>query len=200
MAHQYFDDNRDLAHDLKTYETELLGDSFRFTTDSGVFSRDRLDFGSRLLLESTAHLDFPEGPLLDLGCGYGPVGTVLGRFHPERTIRMVDISERALDLAKQNTAMNGVHNVAIDRSSAYDQITAERFAAIFTNPPIRAGKQLVHQFLAGAYDQLLPGGALLVVIQKKQGAPSAKKKMEEVFGQVEEIERKKGYWILLSRK
>ena len=113
---------------------------------------------------------------------------------------MVDVNERALELAKHNAAQNDVSNVEIYQSDIYENIENKSFAAILSNPPIRAGKKVVHEILEQAYDHLMVGGQLLIVIQKKQGAPSAKKKMEDVFGNVERINLYKGYWILASIK
>ncbi|MDO4671152.1 MAG: class I SAM-dependent methyltransferase [Aerococcus sp.] len=201
MAHQYFDDNASLAHDRKTYETTLLDEKYRFITDSGVFSRERLDFGSVVLIKAAAKTPVPNmGPLLDLGCGYGPIGIVMAHQLPERTVEMVDVNGRALALARENAAANQVLNVNIHSSDGYSEVQATDYARILTNPPIRAGKQVVHRFITEARSHLAPGGDLLVVIQKKQGAPSARDKMQEVFGNVERIALEKGYWILRSVK
>ena len=114
---------------------------------------------------------------------------------------MVDVNERALSLARRNAEANNIRNVKVYESNTYDQVPEGRqFAAIVSNPPIRAGKQVVHRILSEAHVHLLPGGTLTVVIQKKQGAPSAEQKMLEVFGNVEIIARDKGYWIIQSVK
>src|SRR5699024_7237756 len=134
-----------------------------------------------------------------VGCGYGPIGLSLAHAYPERTVEMIDVNERALKLAKQNAADNQMKNVKIYQSAAYEHVTGT-FAAIVTNPPIRAGKQVVHEMLAEAYDHLEPCGTLTAVIQKKQGAASAEKKMLEVFRNATRIARDKGYWIIQSEK
>ncbi|MDO4680735.1 MAG: class I SAM-dependent methyltransferase [Aerococcus sp.] len=201
MAHQYFDDNTNLAHDEKTYQVTFEGQTYIFQTDSGVFSRQRLDFGSEVLLGAAVGTKPTVlGPILDLGCGYGPIGIVMAHEEPERVIEMVDVNERALDLAHKNAEANQRENVQIHLSSGYQTVHQSPYARILTNPPIRAGKQVVHSFITGATDHLKPGGDLLLVIQKKQGAPSAQKKMAEVFGNVERIALKKGYWVLRSQK
>ncbi len=114
-------------------------------------------------------------------------------------VEMVDVNNRALELAKKNAVNNDVNNVNIHESSCYENVNGQ-FASIISNPPIRAGKEVVHTILADAHNLLVPGGELWIVIQKKQGAPSAMKKMEEVFGNCEVIERTKGYYILMSKK
>ncbi|RPA60902.1 class I SAM-dependent methyltransferase [Aerococcus agrisoli] len=199
-SHQYFENNEDLGHDIQSYETVIFDQKFKFTTDSGVFSRGNLDFGTRVMLEALDLDSLPEGDILDLGAGYGPVGVIMGTVLPDRHIYGVDISERAIGLAKQNASNNHVDNVTFAVSDVYADVDKKDFAVILTNPPVRAGKETVHHFMSEAIHYLKPGGEIYVVLQKKQGAPSAMKKLEEVFGNVEEIERRKGYWILRSVK
>ncbi len=112
---------------------------------------------------------------------------------------MVDVNERALELAKENAANNNVENIRIFQSNVYEKVDGQ-YAAILSNPPIRAGKHIVHEILGKAFDHLVPGGELWIVIQKKQGAPSALKKLEETFAEVEIVEKKKGYYIIKSKK
>lgn len=175
--------------------------TFQFASDNGVFSKNTIDFGSQLLIESyevPPHL--AQGKLLDVGCGYGPMGLSFAKAYPEMSVEMVDVNERAMDLAKRNAEANGIQNVTIHESNTYDNVHAKDYSVIISNPPIRAGKEVVHRILAEAYDHLVEEGQLVIVIQKKQGAPSAQKKMQEVFGNVERIALDKGYWILVSTK
>lgn len=175
--------------------------TFQFASDNGVFSKNTIDFGSQLLIESyevPPHL--AQGKLLDVGCGYGPMGLSFAKAYPEMSVEMVDVNERAMDLAKRNAEANGIQNVTIHESNTYDNVYAKDYSVIISNPPIRAGKEVVHRILAEAYDHLIEEGQLVIVIQKKQGAPSAQKKMQEVFGNVERIALDKGYWILVSTK
>lgn len=181
-------------------EAEIAGRKFSFITDAGVFSKNRVDVGSEVLMTTASKTSFPEGDLLDMGCGYGPVGLYLAAAFPTRQIEMVDMNERALDLAKDNAKLNEIENVRIYQSNLFEHVENHQFAGIVSNPPIRSGKKVVHQILEEAYDHLLPGGLLQIVIQKKQGAPSARKKMEEVFGNVDRVALDKGYWILESKK
>lgn len=184
----------------ETWEQKIDGKNFTYTTDAGVFSKNQIDVGSEVLMTTAAKVDFPKGNLLDVGCGYGPVGIYLAQAFPQRQIEMIDVNERALGLAEINAEANKVSNVDIYLSDLFEQVENKEFAGIISNPPIRAGKKVVHEILETAYDYLVEGGQLLIVIQKKQGAPSAKKKMEEVFGNVERINLDRGYWILASRK
>ena len=194
----YFTNQPSTPHDLSEWTFDLKGKRFRFTTDSGVFSKKTVDFGSRVLIDAFTEEDLPEGDILDVGCGYGPIGLSLAS-QSSRVVEMVDINERAVELAKLNAKHNGVANVDIHVSNIYESVEGE-FAAVLSNPPIRAGKAVVHTILEGAYPLLVEDGTLTVVLQKKQGAPSAAKKMEEVFGNVKTLTKDKGYYILQSVK
>ena len=197
MSAHYYTNKPETAHDRKTWTYPLLGKTYQFITDSNVFSRDTVDFGSRVLIEAFSDDGLPEGSILDVGCGYGPIGLSLADS-TNRLVHMVDVNERAMELAKENAALNHVENIKVYESSVYDSVEKKDFAAIVSNPPIRAGKKVVHGIIEGAKEHLQPNGTLTIVIQKKQGAPSAKKKMEEVFGQVETVTSSKGYYIFKS--
>lgn len=200
MADHYYTSNPNSKSNPEKFTTSLLGHSFEFTTDSGVFSKDKIDYGSKVLIEAVVDSELIKGDLLDMGCGYGPIGISLANKFKDKTIHMVDVNERALDLARGNALDNKVENVEIYQSSTFEEVKKDNFAGVITNPPIRAGKKVVHEILEDSYNYLKDGGQLFVVIQKKQGAPSAKKKMEEVFDNVERIVLDNGYWVLMSQK
>ncbi|MHC9532283.1 class I SAM-dependent methyltransferase [Dellaglioa sp. L3N] len=200
MTNYYFTKNPDVIHDEKEWTFELMNNEFKFTTDNGVFSKKTVDFGSRVLLNAFEQQEITAGSLLDVGCGYGPIGLAIAKSQPERKVDMTDVNELALELAKKNATINHISNVNIFESAAYDNVTKTDYAAIITNPPIRAGKDVVHAILGGAFDHLKSGGQLLAVLQKKQGAGSAQKKMTDVFGNCEIILKDKGYYILMSVK
>lgn len=141
-----------------------------------------------------------EGKILDVGCGYGPIGLSLAFSYPDKIVEMVDVNSRAMELARENALSNNIHNIKVYESDCLDQVESKEFAAIVTNPPIRAGKQVVHKIFEQSYHHLVAGGSLWVVIQKKQGAPSAMDKLEQIFGEVEVVEKKKGYYILVAKK
>ena len=195
MSKMYYAETPDAAHDIHDLNVSLLGQSFHFYTDAGVFSKKMVDYGSQVLLNA---LDLERGKnLLDVGCGYGPLGISLAKVQGVQST-MIDINSRAIDLAKKNAERNGV--VAhIFQSNIYENVS-EKFDYIISNPPIRAGKKVVHEIIEGAFDHLNQGGSLTIVIHKKQGAPSAKAKMEDVFGNSEIIRKDKGYYILRSEK
>ena len=195
MSKMYYAENPEAAHDINELRVELLGEKMTFLTDAGVFSKKMVDFGSQLLLKC---LEVDEGEtVLDVGCGYGPLGLSLAKAYGVQAT-MVDINNRALDLARQNAERNKVE-VTIFQSNIYEQVEG-KFDHVISNPPIRAGKQVVHEIIEKSKDFLEIGGDLTIVIQKKQGAPSAKSKMEDVFGNCEIVKKDKGYYILRSVK
>ena len=198
MADHYFSKNPHSKSDPRKWTFTLRGEKFFFNTDAGVFSKGEVDFGSRLLIESFV-MPHTEGDILDVGCGYGPIGLAIAKSFPERTVQMVDVNGRAIELAGRNAKENAVENVVIYESDGLSNVEGN-FAAILTNPPIRAGKETVFKFYDEAFAKLKPGGELWVVIQKKQGAPSTIDRLSELFGQVETVEKKKGYYILKAEK
>ncbi|WP_270346439.1 class I SAM-dependent methyltransferase [Lactococcus petauri] len=195
-TNMYYEDNRDLAHDVQELSVELLGLPLHFLTDAGVFSKNAIDYGSRVLLDNFQS----EGAktLLDVGCGYGTLALTLAKKYGLKAT-LVDVNSRALDLAKKNADKNNIEVNDIFLSNIYDQVEG-KFDAIISNPPIRAGKEVVHTILSDAYEHLNDGGHLTIVIQKKQGAPSAQKKMKDVFDNCEIVAKDKGYYILKSYK
>ena len=198
MPH-YFDPNPELDHKPGEMQVRLHGLDFNFVTDSGVFSRSRLDYGTNLLIEAVlADQKKMTGRLLDLGCGYGPVGIIMKRVFPALEVVLCDINSRALELARKNARLNQIHYMEILQSDGLQNVTGP-FDTIMTNPPIRAGKAVVFRFFSEAAEQLKPDGQLYVVIQKKQGAPSALKKLQELFQQVEVIEHAAGYWVIRAK-
>lgn len=192
MAEHYYTQNPDAAHDEKTVIFESLGLQLRCVTDAGVFSRDGLDMGTRILLESLPEM---HGEILDLGCGWGPVGVVLGKKYPEARILMSDINQRAAELARRNLEANGVKNARVVCGDGYAAVDG-RFDAILLNPPIRTGKAVIYAMFADAKAHLQDQGALYIVIRKQQGAESAEKYLKTQYGKVERIAREKGYWVL----
>lgn len=199
MSNHYYTNQPEVAHNRKQWTFPLKEKTYTFITDSNVFSKGTVDFGSRVLIETFTADNLPEGAILDVGCGYGPIGLSLA-FDTGREVEMVDINERAVELAKENAELNKIDHVAIYTSFIYESVENNQFAAIVSNPPIRAGKEVVHTIISGSHAKLVKGGTLTIVIQKKQGAPSAKAKMEEIFGNAEIVKKEKGYFIIVSEK
>lgn len=195
MPDYYYTQEPASAHKERSITARALGLTLSFETDAGVFSKNELDPGSRLLIESMGALS---GRVLDLGCGWGPVGTFLSLANPQAQLVMSDVNERALDLARRNLKNNG---------AAAEVVSSDGFAAlegtfdhVATNPPIRAGKALIYGLFDTAHERLRDGGALTIVIRKQQGAPSALKHLQETFGNAEVIAKGGGYWIIRSVK
>lgn len=199
MSNHYYDQDPQSPHNIERWSYDLRGKHFFFVTDSGVFSKERVDYGSRVLIDNFSWTDLPQGNFLEIGCGYGPIGLALA-YASGRRIEMVDINQRALDLAEHNAKENHISQVDIHFSDVYQSVYENSYAAIISNPPVRAGKKVVHQILIEAFDLLKENGTLTIVLQKKQGAPSAKKQMAETFGNAEIIKKDKGYYIIQSKK
>ena len=196
MSEQYFTNQPTSEHKYAKFETEILGNTIVFHTDSGVFSKGGLDFGTRTLLEAVPPL---HGRILDLGCGWGAVGVSVGKKYPETVIVMSDVNERAMELAKKNLKENNVTNSCVIKSDAMDDVDGT-FDFILNNPPIRAGKAVIYKMFDQASERLNKGGALYVVIRKQQGAASAKAHLQEKFDHVEVIAKEKSYWIIECKK
>nr|WP_295971098.1 class I SAM-dependent methyltransferase [uncultured Bacillus sp.] len=195
MTDHYYSRTQNVESDPQFWDYTLKNTCFRFKTDNGVFSKNEVDFGSRLLIEAFEMPD-TDGDILDVGCGYGPIGLTVAKHWPERQIYMVDVNLRAVGLAKDNSELNGITNIKVYESDRLKAVKGMKFAAILTNPPIRAGKNIVHDIYEQSFDCLLPGGELWVVIQKKQGAPSTMDKLSLLFDEVETVIKKKGYYII----
>ncbi len=200
MSH-YFDARPQAESRPREVFLRVRGIDLSFETDSGMFSPERIDFGSRLLIEAVAEdllaAGVKTGRLLDLGCGYGPVGIALKRVFPALEPTLADVNERACALARKNAARNGVKGIEVVVSDAFERLPGP-YDVVVTNPPVRAGKDVVHAFFQGAWERLVPGGRLYVVLQRKQGAPSAAEWLEARFGSCDAIEKDAGYRVLRS--
>lgn len=194
----YYSRQPEIASNPIYWDATLRDHLLRFKADQGVFSKKEVDFGSRFLIETFQ--TSIEGMILDVGCGYGPIGLSLAKEYSDRLVHMIDINQRALELAKENAEINKIHNVKIYESDGLLNVGEKDLSAIVTNPPIRAGKQTVHRMFEQSFQHLKAEGELWVVIQKKQGAPSAKAKLEEIFRHVEILAKRKGYYILKAKK
>ena len=189
---QYFTNDNSIPSKLVKTRAVVLNNSFIFYTDNGVFSKDGLDFGSRLLLENIPLTEIGES-LLDVGCGYGVFGIVLNKILGVK-VTMCDVNRRALHLAEKNIKENKCSDCSVIESNCYQNINS-KYSTIITNPPIRAGKKVVYEILDGAKDYLLPGGRLFFVVRKEQGAKSIISDMQKIYN-VEVLERKKGFFII----
>lgn len=195
MNDHYYTVHPSSAHDLRTCTVDVLGVQSQFTTDAGVFSRDGLDTGTRALLEALPPL---HGRVLDLGCGWGPVGVTLARKYPEAELVMTDVNQRAVDLSARNLAANGAR-AEVCQGDGFENVSGS-FDFVITNPPIRAGKAAIYRMFADAHDRLNPDGQLFIVIRKQQGAPSALKYLREQFTGAEVVARESGFWVIRADK
>ena len=187
----YFDKNTDVESNEITTRAEIGGKLFTFKTDNNVFSKKGLDFGTRTLLESI-NVESINGDVLDFGCGYGPIGIYISKL-TNLNVDMIDINERALNLAKKNANINQV-SVNIFESDIYSNIN-KKYDYIITNPPIRVGKKILYEILIGAKEHLKDNGHLIFVINKDQGAKSAFRDLEEYY-EVKLLNKNKGFLII----
>lgn len=197
MSNQYFENNDKLESNLKEIVYYYRGKSIKLLTDNGVFSKGGVDFGSSLMLKQIDPVG--KKKILDVGCGYGVIGISLALTEPNAHVTMVDVNERAMNLSRQNASNNGATNVLVKESFAYQNVD-DMYDLIVTNPPIRAGKKVVHEILEGSFKHLTDDGDLFLVIQKKQGAESAIKKLKTLYSYVEKVAIDKGYWIINCKK
>lgn len=187
---QYFD-NVDLKSEIRKFDVKIFDMVLPFYSDNGVFCKEHLDYGTRLLLENIPWTEV-NGSILDVGCGYGPIGIIASKitgFH----VTMCDVNKRALHLARMNAKENKV-DVDIIESNCYQNIFG-KFDTIITNPPIRAGKKIVYEILFSAKEYLSDSGKLFLVIHKDQGAKSLIKDLEKEYT-VEVLEKNKGFFVI----
>ena len=183
---------------LGLIHTNLRGISFKFLTASGVFSKKRVDLGTRLLIESMV---LPErGYVLDVGCGYGAVGIAAAIFNPDLYIVMVDVNERAVWLTKQNIKINRLRNAEARRGHLYEPVKDLTFNCILSNPPVSAGMEKVKAIITEAPKHMSSKAAFQMVVKSKIGGKRLRSIFEETFGNVEVLSRKSGYRVLISEK
>jgi 16S rRNA (guanine1207-N2)-methyltransferase len=176
---------------------ELRGSTIRLATEAGVFSRQRVDRGTRLLVK---HLDVHAADrVLDLGCGYGVVGIVAALLAPEGRVALVDINRRAVALARQSLALNGIENAEVLHGDGFAPVHGRNFDLIALNPPMRAGLAVVHRLIEEARDHLADGGRFYLVGRTRQGVVRLSQKMSQVFGQVCEVAKGGGFRLYRAR-
>ncbi|MBU9710818.1 class I SAM-dependent methyltransferase [Evansella tamaricis] len=197
MGDHYYTEKPNVESKRERITETIAGETLQFYVDRGVFSKAGLDFGTRLLLESFEPPTLT-GSYLDVGCGWGPIGITLAKLNPGLEIYMVDINKRAVELSIENGKMNGVKNINVFQNNLLSGFT-EKFAVVLTNPPIRAGKEIVFRLYEQAAASLLTNGELWVVIQKKQGAPSTITKLVELNLEVDVVKKSKGYFIIRGK-
>lgn len=194
----YFAEHPKSKMRLGIIHTHLRGIHFEFLTASGVFSKKRVDLGTRLLIESMV---LPrEGYVLDIGCGYGAVGIAAATFNPNLRVIMVDVNERAVRLARQNAEKNYVSNVEVRRGYLYEPVKDLVFNCVLSNPPVSAGMETVKAIISEAPEHMASKALFQMVVKSKIGGKRLLMVFEEAFGNIEVLARKSGYRVLMSKK
>lgn len=193
MGEQYFEEDPAVASDRRTVRLALPDVTLDLVTDAGVFSKEDVDPGSKLLL-----LEAPEpaqsGALLDLGCGYGALAVTMAARAPEAEVWAVDVNRRAVELTAENARTNGFDNV---RAVTPDAVPADlRFATIWSNPPIRIGKPALHDLLREWLPRLDAGGEAILVVHKHLGSDSLAAWLTQEGWAVDRLKSRMGYRIL----
>lgn len=189
----YFDRSPGTPSRPAAVRLDLPDRSFTLRTDRGVFSVERVDPGTKYLLVE-APPPPQEGHLVDLGCGYGPIALTLAARAPGATVWAVDVNERALELTRHNAAAAGLGNIEVARP---DEVPDEvRFAALWSNPPIRIGKAALHELLAGWLERLTADGRGLLVVQRNLGADSLHRWLAGQGWRVHRLGSRSGYRLL----
>ncbi|MBA2862835.1 class I SAM-dependent methyltransferase [Methanococcus maripaludis] len=194
----YFSENPDSKHDESTVSGILRGKKFSFNTDRGVFSPKKIDKGTIILVEE---LELSKSDdVLDVGCGYGVIGISI--VDEVNSVTMTDVNNRSVSLTRKNVKLNGKSekNIEVFQGDLYEKVKNKKYSLIISNPPIKAGKELIHKIISEGHDLLNENGSIWVVIQTKHGAKSLTKFMEEIYGNVETVTISGGYRVLKSLK
>ncbi|MBR3198593.1 MAG: class I SAM-dependent methyltransferase [Bacilli bacterium] len=192
MSHYFTNDK--VKSEEKEIKIIINDQNLKMIVDNGIFSKKGLDFGTRSLLENI-NIDEIKGDVLDFGCGYGPIGIYIKKVC-NVNVDMVDINERALNLAKKNAILNNV-KVNIYQSNIYSNIN-KKYDFIITNPPIRVGKKILNDILFSSLKHLKENGSLIYVINKNQGAKTTMKDLDEI-ADTKIIKKNKGFYIILAK-
>lgn len=193
---QYFTNNDNIRSERRIIKYNYDSISLSFISDNGVFSKDRIDYGSRLLVDTYLKNKKEINNFLDVGCGYGFISILLSKILGVNGVG-VDVNRRALKLAEENAKLNKV-NVEFKESNCYENIDG-RYDLIISNPPIRAGKNIVLSILRGASDYLSDNGELWFVIRKDQGAKSVINEISSLY-KIDIVEKSKGFFIIVAKK
>ena len=195
MEH-YFTNNQNLKSELRDIDFSLHGINFKFKSDNGVFSKNKIDYASLFLVKTFLETNKKEiTNILDIGCGYGFIGITLSKIL-NKHVDMFDINKRAVHLCEMNIAINNVDAI-VDESDIYENVL-NKYDLIITNPPIRVGKEILIKFLTGGLERLNKDGELWFVISKDQGAKSVKKELEKI-AKCELVDKSKGFWVICAK-
>ena len=196
MAEHYYSEKQTSVLRLKKISARLRDIDLEFFTASGVFSGKKVDKGTGLLANDSI---IKEGwRILDLGCGYGPIGIAVAKAYPNAEVVLTDINSRAVKIARMNRKHNKVANISIVQGDMFEKVTG-KFNTILLNPPQTAGKEICFQMIEKSKNFLKKGGTLQIVARHNKGGKSLSEKMKSVFGNVEETSKKSGYRIYISK-
>ncbi len=180
------------------FSSKVGGVVVNFKTASGIFSPRKLDLVTLTLIKNM-HLK-KDGRILDLGCGYGAVGIYAAKFCPSSFIVMVDINKRAVECAKENVNINDVKNAKVKQSFGFSALKNQTFDIILFNPPQTAGLDICFELIEESYEHIKKQGNLQIVVRRRKGGERFEEKLEKLFGNVEVIGKKAGYWVYKSIK
>jgi 16S rRNA (guanine1207-N2)-methyltransferase len=197
-AEHYFTEHPKSKARYGLIRTYLRGRAFEFLTASGVFSKKRVDLGTRLLIESMV---LPKkGCVLDIGCGYGAVGIVAAAVQPSLEVYLADVNGRAVWLARQNIEKNRIYNAEAKHGFLYEPVKDLAFDCVLSNPPVTAGMQTVKSIILEAPAHMTNKATFQMVVKSKVAGKRLHAFFEEAFGKVEVPARESGYRVLLSKK
>ncbi|MFA5142488.1 MAG: methyltransferase [Candidatus Woesearchaeota archaeon] len=194
MEH-YFSSEQTSAFNPGLIKANLRGRQFELYTASGVFSIDKVDKGSELLIENCIVKKGWE--VLDIGCGYGAVGIAIA-ITTDAKVTMTDVNKRAVKLAHMNAKHNRI-KVDILEGDLYEPVKDKKFDTILTNPPYKAGREICYKIIEDSKEHLKDGGLLQLVAMHNKGGAMLQKKMIEVFGNSEVLAKKSGYRVYCSK-
>ena len=195
MEH-YFTNNQNLKSELRDIDISLHGINFKFKSDNGVFSKNKIDYASLFLVKTFLETNQKElNSILDIGCGYGFIGISLSKIL-NKHVDMYDINKRAIHLCEMNIDINKV-DARVEESNIYEKVL-NNYDLIITNPPIRVGKEILLEFLKGGLERLNKDGELWFVISKDQGAKSVKKELEKI-ATCNLVDKSKGFWVICAK-
>ncbi len=198
MQH-YFIDKEHQDADFFDFNDSVLNMNLCFRSCDSIFSKNKIDDGTRSLLNAIDEKCELSGHGLDVGCGLGVIAiSLIKRFNV--TFDMIDVNKTAVKLSKENLIKNNVQrNANVFYSDGFKEVK-ENYDFIVTNPPIKTGKKLLFELMSGAFEHLKDNGQLILVIRKDHGMESLKKHITSIFGNCEIIDRNKGFYILSAYK
>ena len=197
MAEHYFTKKPTSKLEKKRIKINILGAEIELNTATGVFSKEKIDLGTRILIENSKIT--PDAKVLDLGCGYGVVGITIAKIYPQTQVVMTDVNERATKLTTENAKLNNV-NTEIRTGNEYETVANEKFDYILLNPPQKAGRDICYLLIEKSIEHLNSSGALYLVARHQRGGRMLEQKMKETFGNVKTIARESGFRVYASVK